>query len=224
MQLSRNGAGLVAIASLTACGDPAPDVQKARADIVVGAGSSSATPSPSSGATGGLPATGPKKARTVCTTPPKADGKKLADVALGHVEAEGETALDGPLVTGGGKWTWVNLWAGWCGPCKEEMPMFKTWEAQLGGALRFEFLSVDDDERLAVRFLNAQPKDGVRASRHAAKLEDRKKWLESAGLDSIEVLPIHVLVDKKGLIRCVIKGAVDAADFPRIEALVKRND
>ncbi len=206
-----------AVVLLAACGDSGGGDPKARSEIVSGAtpGATSAPP-PRASAT----ASAPKKPRKLCASAPKNDGKKLAEVELGHVEAPGAKATTGTLELGGGKWTWVNLWAGWCGPCKEEMPMLKAWGDALKDRLRFEFVSVDEDERLAVRFLNAQPEAGLRASHHLAEGEAKKTWLESAGIGEITKLPMHVLVDPEGAIRCVITGEVGAEDLAQVKTLV----
>ncbi|HTJ81702.1 MAG TPA: TlpA disulfide reductase family protein, partial [Polyangiaceae bacterium] len=164
-----------------------------------------------------------KKPRKLCAQKPAADGKKLADVKFGHVEATGESPGPDALVTGKGRWTWINLWAGWCGPCKEEMPMLAQWAVALKDKLRFEFVSVDEDERLAVRFLNAQPANGLRASHHLAEGDAKKTWLDSAGIGEITKLPMHVLVDPEGAIRCVITGEVDPGDLDQVKALVGAN-
>lgn len=139
---------------------------------------------------------------------------------LGHIEADGESALGTSLVTAGGKWTWINLWAGWCGPCKEEMPLLKGWENKLASRLRVAYVSIDDDERLSKRFLNEQPKGGVRQSYALADLESRKEWLAALGVGDVPKLPLHVLLNPAGTVSCVIEGAIEASDLPQVEALV----
>jgi thiol-disulfide isomerase/thioredoxin len=163
----------------------------------------------------------PRAPRKLCERPPAADGKQLADVAVGTIAADGESSLPDRIETGG-RWTWVNLWAGWCGPCKEEMPVLRAWEERLGGLLRVAFVSIDDDERLSKRFLDGQPKGGVRRSYHLGELETRKKWLSAIGLEEVSTLPVHVLVDPEGAVRCVIKGAIEPQDLPGVEAFLHR--
>ncbi len=164
----------------------------------------------------------PRAPRKVCTRPPAGDGKPLADVAMGRIEASGSPALSSKIPTGEGKWTWVNLWAAWCGPCKEEMPVLKAWESRLGDLLRVAFVSIDDDERLSRRFLDSQPQGGVRASYHLGELEARKAWLDAIALGELSKLPVHVLVDPQGVVRCVIDGAIETQDLPAIEAFLRK--
>jgi thiol-disulfide isomerase/thioredoxin len=141
---------------------------------------------------------------------------------MGHVEAPNEPALGEELPTGDGKWTWINVWAGWCEPCIEEIPMLKTWETKLAERLRVVFVSIDDDPRLAERFLKSQPKDGVRRSYQLVDLERRKTWLSSVGLGDNAKLPVQILLDPAGGIRCISQGLVFPSDLPEIEALVRR--
>lgn len=209
--------------ALVGCGSETEvSAGKARSDVVTGApgAQKSADAKPAGSTPSPHPtATGPR--RKLCDKKPASAGKKPASVKFGHVEAEGETPL-GDTLPSGGAVTWVNLWAGWCGPCKQEIPLLKGWETKLGGKLKVEFLSVDDDERQAVRFLAEQPASGVKKSFHLKSGEERKEWLTSVGIEEIEKLPMHVLLDKSGAVLCVAAGAVEEADFPEVEALVSR--
>jgi len=123
---------------------------------------------------------------------------------------------------GKGRWQWVNLWAAWCKPCKEEMPRLIEWRDQLrakGVAIDLSFVSIDDDEREMTRFMSSQPKTGVRASYWLETEKTRETWFESVGFDDTPELPIHVLVTPAGKLTCVIKGALEPTDYPQLEAL-----
>jgi thiol-disulfide isomerase/thioredoxin len=126
------------------------------------------------------------------------------------------------MALGVGKWTWINLWAAWCGPCKEEMPRLLAWQRKLSSAgvmMDLSFVSMDDDERQMRRFLEAQPQDGVRATYWLPEGE-RSGWLGSVGLRDSTQLPVQVLVAPSGQVACVIEGAVEDRDYPAIAAFV----
>ncbi|MEP7048851.1 MAG: TlpA disulfide reductase family protein [Pseudomonadota bacterium] len=139
--------------------------------------------------------------------------------------AAGKTAPplpESPLV-GSGKWTWVNFWAAWCAPCKEEIPRLLGFEKKLGAggaAFRLSFVSLDDDERQLNDFLDTQPAAGLHASYWLKEGNEREDWLKAAGLSPDSPLPFHILVDPKGKIRCAIQGAVEDGDFTEISSLV----
>ena len=140
------------------------------------------------------------------------------------MEAPGAAPLADRIPTGG-RWTWVNLWAAWCKPCKEEIPLLKTWEGQLaqaGAPIHLAFLSLDDDERQARRFLESQPANGLRASWWLQEGKGRTAWLEALRLKSEPQLPVHILLDPQGAVRCVIEGAIEAGDYEAVRALVSR--
>jgi thiol-disulfide isomerase/thioredoxin len=132
------------------------------------------------------------------------------------------TAPPATMALGVGKWTWINLWAAWCGLCKEEMPRLLGWQRKLSSAgvmMDLSFVSMDDDERQMRRFLEAQPPDGVRATYWLPEGE-RSGWLGSVGLRDGTQLPVHVLVAPSGQVACVIEGAVEDRDYPAIAAFV----
>lgn len=132
------------------------------------------------------------------------------------------TAPPASLALGVGKWTWINLWAAWCGPCKEEMPRLLSWQRKLtatGVMIDLAFVSLDDDDRQMRRFLEAQPLDGVRATYWLPEGE-RSGWLGSVGLRESTQLPVQVLVAPSGQVACVIEGAVEDRDYPGIASFV----
>ncbi len=137
--------------------------------------------------------------------------------------AEGAQALPASLPFGVGKWTWVNLWAAWCGPCKEEMPRLLAWQKKLSAAgvsIDLAFVSLDDDQRQMQRFLDAQPPAGVRATYWLPEGEGRGAWVGAFGLKDPPQLPVQILVAPSGQVACVIEGAVDEPDYASLASFV----
>lgn len=198
---------------LAACGegDKQAGTSRSRSDAVL----TSASPSPEKRPTASAkPSAAPSTPRKLCDKAPARAGQSLPDDELGRVGPHADT-LPERLTTGGGKWTWVNLWAGWCGPCKEEIPMLLEWEKKLSGSLRVAFVSMDDDVRLSEKFLA-----GIDKPSYLLEVKERDAWLDGVGLGARTTLPSHVLVDPGGKIRCVVRGSIEARDYPEVEALV----
>jgi thiol-disulfide isomerase/thioredoxin len=155
-----------------------------------------------------------KKPRKLCEGQASRPGPSGA---LETRSAAGTTPPDPELPIGTGQWVWLNFWAAWCKPCKEEMPRILAWEKKLRAAgvkLNVAFVSLDDDERQMQRFLDKQPPDGVRAAYFLPDGEPRQTFLKSVGEESMPDLPLQVLVGPSGDIACIIRGAVEDDDYP----------
>jgi thiol-disulfide isomerase/thioredoxin len=142
--------------------------------------------------------------------------KRISQVVLG----DGKPLVEG-LSRGSGAYTWVNFWAAWCAPCKEEIPRLVGWERELakaGKPFHLAFVSIDDDERQLRQFLEASSE--LRATYWLREGKERDEWMKAAGLDADPELPIHLLVDPQGRIACKVQGAVEDADLPELRRLV----
>jgi thiol-disulfide isomerase/thioredoxin len=199
-------------------GAPAP-----RSEQVIATGAQpSATPPPPA-ANAPAHATTPARGKKLCEGDGNATGRTLPKLTLAHVEAPGAPRLDGALPPARGRWTWMNFWAAWCGPCKEEMPRLVTWQDKLGKAgapVRFIFVSLDDDERQLQDFLEHQPPDGVRSSLWLPEGPNRTGVLSSLRMKSGPELPEQALIDPTGRVRCFVQGAVDDGDYAEIADIV----
>lgn len=51
----------------------------------------------------------------------------------------------------------VNVWASWCGPCREEFPFFQKLSARYGKKVAFFGLNSEDSEDAAATFLREEP-------------------------------------------------------------------
>jgi thiol-disulfide isomerase/thioredoxin len=138
-------------------------------------------------------------------------------------QAPAAQILSPKIPFGVGKWVWINLWAAWCGPCKEEMPRLIAWQDKLRAAgvmIDLAFVSLDDDERQLHRFLEGQPAGGVRASYWLPEGSGRGTWMAGLGLKEMPELPVQALVGPSGEVACVIQGAVEEPDYPAILAFL----
>ncbi len=144
-------------------------------------------------------------------------GYALPEARLKHVgEGSGDVVFTG-------KWVWLNFWAAWCEPCKEEIPRLLGWEKTLtaqGKKFAVFFITLDDDERQLNAFLSGQGSDGLRGSFWLKEGKPRETWLRAARLDPDPNLPFHMLLDPKGEVRCVIQGAVEDRDLADLKRLI----
>ena len=169
------------------------------------------TPDPSTRRTEAVAARHEDPAARFCdVSAPEGQGRALA---LPHT--------DGAVAAGDG-WRWINVWATWCHPCLEEMPVLRGWPARLsadGAAVTLSFLSVDaTPEALATyRTANADAPE-------SARLDDvggLPALLTSLGLDAGATIPIHVLVDPSGHVRCARTGSIAERDYETLRAIVR---
>lgn len=139
-----------------------------------------------------------------------AKGKLPLDT-LDTVSRRGSTYYAPPLART--KPAWINLWAAWCEPCKEEIPLLIEWHTSLakkGIDFDLVFVSLDDDDRQLQRFLDAQ--QHLAGTFHLAEGKERDGWLEAFGLTSDVRLPVQLLVAPGGELACQIDGAVARSD------------
>jgi len=132
-------------------------------------------------------------------------------------------ALDAttPEVNVGGS-QWLNLWATWCKPCVEEMPMIEKFRSELAGkgtALHVHLVSVDATPELVADFRKAHP--GLPETARIADAAALPGYIQTLGLDSGAGLPVHAFTGSDGKLRCVRSGAVAETDLDTIAQLVK---
>jgi thiol-disulfide isomerase/thioredoxin len=123
---------------------------------------------------------------------------------------------------GGTRWSWINLWAAWCVPCREEMPLLRSWVARLQGEgvpVDLGLVSLDDDERQLRQFLSRATGALPRASLWVEGGSARTRWLKSVGLRDSPGLPVQILVKPGGTLACTIQGAVEAGDYDEVRGL-----
>jgi thiol-disulfide isomerase/thioredoxin len=134
---------------------------------------------------------------------------------------EGEAA-DKQKAGAAGRARWVNVWATWCPPCTEELPLLTRLSASFereGVAASLVLISVDSGEDAVAKFGREHPEalHSLRVS-EASALEP---WLKSLGLGAGATLPVHVFVDPHGRITCARTGAVRESDAASIRQLLK---
>ncbi len=210
---------------LAACDAPAgPPAPSSRSEQVAATGAPTpTTPAPSASAA--RHAAPSARAGKLCEGDGNAKGRTLAKVTLPVVSAPGAADVDGTLPAPKGRWTWVNFWAAWCGPCKEEMPRLAAWQeklAQAGAPVRFVFVSLDDDQRQLQDFLQKQPQDGMRSSLWLPDGPKRSSVLSGLRMKSSPDLPEQALIDPTGRVRCFVQGAVEDGDFAEVAGLIGR--
>jgi thiol-disulfide isomerase/thioredoxin len=208
--------------ALAGCDQHSAPAQAARSEQVMAGDAAPSTP-PASSLEPGHAATRPARTEKLCAGDGHAKGRTVPKTRASHAEAAGAPALDGALQSTG-QWTWINFWAAWCAPCKEEIPRLVDWRERLaraGTPVDLVFVSLDDDERQLRSFLDSQPPAGVRSTLWLPDGAARAAWLSSLHMASAPELPQQALVDARGRVRCFIEGAVEDGDYEEIASLVR---
>lgn len=116
---------------------------------------------------------------------------------------------------------WINVWASWCGPCVEELPLLRRLEssfAREGIRASLVLLSVDSSDDAVAKFAAQHPD-----AKNTLRLDEPRAlepWLKSMGLDANTTLPLHLFVDEQGRVTCTRMGAVGESDAASIRKLL----
>ena len=122
----------------------------------------------------------------------------------------------------GGSWRWFNVWATWCKPCLDEMPLLTAWQKKLAGeglTVELVFLSADESDELVETYRKSHPQ--TPPSLRLEKADSLPSWLETIGVGANAPIPVHVIVDPSSKVRCVRAGQVKESDLPAIRSLLK---
>jgi len=218
-------AAFVALGSLGGCdnpGDKKPVSAPQERSQIVEAKAGTAAPMQTAQVVQAAASSPPKAPRVLCAGQMSGAGRSVAKKPVSQSVASGEAALPEGLALGGG-YTWVNFWAAWCAPCKEEIPRLLRFQQELvksSPGFKLNFVSLDDDERQLSGFLAGQSPSGLRRTYWLKEGKEREEWLKAAGLENDPELPFHLLFDPKGKLRCVVKGALEDADLVTLKSLV----
>jgi thiol-disulfide isomerase/thioredoxin len=121
---------------------------------------------------------------------------------------EGRRKID--LSTLHGKVVLVDIWASWCAPCMEEMPLLDDMAARLRKhGVEIIAVSVDEDQQSAQTFLSSRAKWSLTVA------HDPKGKLPEVLQPS--KMPTSYVVDAEGIIRYVNEG-FERGDLKTIEA------
>ncbi len=164
----------------------------------------------------------PKQPRQLCAAGAASTGRRLPNETLSARAKPGESLPSTELTRARESWLWVNFWAAWCAPCKEEIPRLLRWQKQLhaeGTPVELVFVSMDDDERQLDRYLAAGG-DGLSSTLWLREGKERQAWLEAAALEADPELPLHLLIGPNGKVVCTIQGAVEDGDYSVVKALL----
>jgi len=114
-----------------------------------------------------------------------------------------------------GKVLLVNLWASWCGGCKEEMPLFVKLQNEFSKDKFVVLLAnIDSDADNAKEFLNKVDKDKTLTC-----IYDKEKQLPKA-YKAIG-MPSSYLIDKDGKISYIYVGSLSAQKLDDIKQKIK---
>lgn len=98
-----------------------------------------------------------------------------------------------------GKVLLLDIWATWCDPCRESLPIYEDLKKQYGSkGLEVWAISVDEDPAEIAPFVKQLKLElPIAVDPKAAAVEGRLK---------VKVMPTSFLIDKKGTVRFVHEG------------------
>jgi thiol-disulfide isomerase/thioredoxin len=157
------------------------------------------------------------RVNAVLATGKKASFADLCDVAPEPAKAFAWPEMSAPAPGNSGwRYRWVNVWATWCKPCVEELPLlarsFAEWK-KAGQAVGLTLLSVDADASAAQSFIAGRA--GLPSSLQLKEAGKASEWLTSVGLASGSAIPVHMVLDAQDKLLCARSGGISPGDLER---------
>ncbi len=104
---------------------------------------------------------------------------------------------------------WVNVWATWCGPCVEELPLLARWQRELTPgreAFALALVSVDHGAEAVSAFRAAHA--GTPPSARMIDAGAMSALTRGIGHEGAASLPLHTIVGADGRLLCTRAGAL----------------
>jgi len=121
------------------------------------------------------------------------------------------------------RFTLVNVWATWCGPCREEFPYIQRITrsyADRGVDLVFVSTDFDTERQAALEFLRSQDADLP----SFIKVGDDQSFIDALSPDWTGSMPFTVIFDARGQRVKVWQGRVEAEELEAALAALTRED
>ena len=135
-------------------------------------------------------------------------GNRAPDFTLDRVDGKGQITLSSFR---GVKPVWVNVWATWCPPCRQEMPeMQQVWQQYKD---KIEILGVDFKEE------SNTVKDYINQGGYSWPFVIDHDMVMSQQYNA-SAIPTHVFVDRNGIVQFVAKGGLSRASMNEAVAKV----
>jgi thiol-disulfide isomerase/thioredoxin len=113
-----------------------------------------------------------------------------------------------------GQLVFINFWATWCPPCRDEMPSMialgKELSARFPGRFKMVAVSVDEDWETVLNYFGGPPPSGITVARDATQDATRAYYCAARGRcpDSFK-FPETYIVDGKGRLVAYVVGPRD---------------
>jgi len=123
------------------------------------------------------------------------DGEEVASFALPDMSDE---PIELSNIIKENRYTWINFWASWCGPCREEMPMMSELYNEFADqGLAIVAVNVKENTETIQNYLDQYPVPFT-------VLRDSTGEITQSY--NVEALPTSLLVDSKGVVQRIIVG------------------
>ena len=130
------------------------------------------------------------------------EGEEVASFALPDMSDDQLVLSD---IIEDNSYTWINFWASWCGPCREEMPMMSELYNEFAGqGLAIVAVNVNENKETIQNYLDQYPVPFT-------VLRDSSGEITQSY--NVEALPTSLLVDSTGAVQRITVGYSRAWEY-----------